>query len=103
MFDTDEAKEVETKKKDMRPQAEITLDFPVTVDATEYKTLTMRRPKTKDSVKAAKMRNVTEVERGILLLADLCGVAPNVIGELDEIDAIKLNEQLEAFRGGQSS
>jgi hypothetical protein len=52
-------------------------------------------------MKAAKSRG-SEAEKGILLLADLCDVAPAVIEELDEADARKLGEQLDAFRGGQS-
>jgi hypothetical protein len=86
---------------DRRTKADVELDYPVTVSAVEYTKLTMRRPKTKDSLKAAKARG-TEAEKGILLLADLCDVAPDVIGELDEIDAKKLGAQLDAFRGGQS-
>jgi hypothetical protein len=90
------------KKADMRLSASITLDFPPTVDGTQYKTLIMRRPKTKDSIKAAKFKG-HDADKGILLLADLCNVSPDVIEELDEIDAMKLGDQLEAFRGGQSS
>jgi len=89
-------------KKDMRLSAEITLDFPFDVDGKNYKALTMRRPKTKDSLKAAKFKG-HDADKGILLLADLCNVSPDVIAELDEIDAMKLSTQLDAFRGGQSS
>ncbi|MHC2398975.1 hypothetical protein ACVMGC_003519 [Bradyrhizobium barranii subsp. barranii] len=91
-----------TEKKDMRLSAEITLDFPFEVDGKTYKTLTMRRPKTKDSLKAAKFKG-HDADKGILLLSDLCNVSPDVIEELDEIDAKKLSDQLDAFRGGQSS
>ncbi|NYG46347.1 MULTISPECIES: phage tail assembly protein [Bradyrhizobium] len=89
-------------KKDMRLSAEITLDFPFDVDGKNYTSLTMRRPKTKDSLKAAKFKG-HDADKGILLLADLCNVSPDVIAELDEIDAMKLGAQLDAFRGGQSS
>ncbi|WP_407156300.1 phage tail assembly protein [Bradyrhizobium sp. STM 3557] len=92
----------EVKEPDMRLTADVELKFPVTVDAVAYKKLTMRRPKTKDSIKAAKFKG-HDADKGILLLADLCGVAPNVIEELDEFDAKKLGDQLEAFRGGQSN
>lgn len=87
---------------DMRLSADIKLDFPVSVDGIDYQKLTMRRPKTKDSIKAAKFRG-HDADKGILLLADLCNVSPDVIEELDEIDAQKLGAQLEAFRGGQSN
>ncbi|MGJ4961345.1 phage tail assembly protein [Bradyrhizobium sp. HKCCYLRH3061] len=92
----------EENKPDMRAEAPITLDFPIEVDGVKYSSLTMRRPKTKDSKKAAKFKG-HDADRGVLLLADLCGVAPNVIDELDEYDAKKLGDQLDAFRGGQSS
>ncbi|BAM87693.1 conserved hypothetical protein [Bradyrhizobium oligotrophicum S58] len=90
------------KQPDMRAEAKITLDFPIEVEGQKYSSLTMRRPKTKDSKKAAKFKG-HDADRGVLLLADLCGVAPNVIDELDEYDAKKLGDQLDAFRGGQSS
>ncbi|MBB4398750.1 phage tail assembly protein [Bradyrhizobium sp. ERR14] len=93
--------EVEAKK-DMRLSADITLDFPFDKDGKTYSSLTMRRPKTKDSLKAAKFKG-HDADKGILLLADLCNVSPDVIAELDEIDAMKLGAQLDAFRGGQSS
>ncbi|WP_315765544.1 phage tail assembly protein [Bradyrhizobium sp. SZCCHNR2009] len=93
----------DTKKKaDMRLTAKIDLDFPIEADGMKYSSLTMRRPKTKDSKKAAKFKG-HDADRGILLLADLCGVAPDVIEELDELDAKKLGDQLDAFRGGQLS
>ncbi|WP_445215891.1 phage tail assembly protein [Bradyrhizobium sp. Pa8] len=89
-------------KKDLRLSVEITLDFPFEVDGKNYTSLTMRRPKTKDSLKAAKFKG-HDADKGILLLSDLCNVSPDVIAELDEIDAFKLGTQLDAFRGGQSS
>lgn len=95
---SDEAK----KKIDMRLSATISLDFPITVDGARYDALTMRRPKTKDSMKAAKFKG-HDADKGILLFSDLCGVSPDVIEELDEIDAQKLADQLDAFRGGQSN
>jgi len=83
---------------DLRPEAEIELQFPVEVDGVTYKALTMRRPKTKDGLAASKFRG-NDAERGIFLLARLCNVAPNVIEELDEIDAMALDAQLRAFQG----
>lgn len=83
---------------DRRAEAEIKLEYPVTVDAVTYEALIMRRPKTKDSLAAAKHKG-GEAERGIFMLARLCNVAPNVIEELDAIDAEALGEQLEAFQG----
>lgn len=99
MHDNDQTK----RDPDMRPEARIELAFPVT-DPTEHievDALIMRRPKTKDSLAAAKFKG-GEAERGIFLLARLCGVSTDLIGELDEVDAQKLSDQLDAFRGRQS-
>ena len=90
-----------TKKFDRRSQADVTLEFPVDVDGVSYTKLTMRRPKTADTMAAAKQKG-SEHERGVFLLARLCDVSPNVIEELDEIDSDALGEQLNAFTGRQS-
>lgn len=82
---------------DRRAEVEITLDYPVKVGGADYTSLKMRRPKTKDSLAAAKARG-SDAERGILLFARLCNVEPAVIEELDEADTDKLGTQLEAFR-----
>jgi len=93
----------DTKKNyDARAAAEVPLEYPVVVDGVKYKALTMRRPKTKDSKIVAASRG-DDMAKGILLLANLCNVAPNVIEELDEVDTKSLGDQLEAFRGGQLS
>ncbi|WP_336814912.1 phage tail assembly protein [Bosea sp. MMO-172] len=82
---------------DLRESVSVTLRFPVSVDAVTHTTLTMRRPKMKDSLAATKAPG-TPFERDIFLFARLCDVAPNVIEELDELDAGELADQLEAFR-----
>jgi len=83
---------------DLRPEAEVPLQFPVEADGVKHDKLTMRRPKTKDGIAASKFRG-NDAERGVFLLSRLCNVAPNVIEELDEIDAKSLEEQLKAFQG----
>lgn len=90
-----------SKDFDTRAEADIALNFPIEVDGVEYKKLTMRRPKTKDSMKVAKFKG-SEAEKGTLLLAILCGVSPDVIEELDEVDADALGDQYKAFTGRQS-
>ena len=85
------------KTYDARPDVEIPLDFPVTVDGEQYTRLKIRRPKTKDGLLAAR-RQGSEAERSIFLFAMLCNVAPAVIEELDEVDAAKLTKQYEAFK-----
>lgn len=87
---------------DRRESAEIKLQYPVTADGVTYDKLTMRRPKTKDGIAASKFKG-NESERGIFLLAQLCGVSPDVIEELDEVDADALGEQHKAFTGRQAA
>lgn len=86
------------KEFDKRLNATIKLSFPVEVNGTLYEELSMRRPKTKDTLLAAKQKG-GEVERGVYLMARLCDVEPDVIEELDEVDAEKLGEQHKAFTG----
>ncbi|MTW16631.1 phage tail assembly protein [Rhodoplanes serenus] len=91
-----------TADYDKRHSAEVALDFPIEIDGTTYNKLTMRRLKTRDSLKAAEYRG-SDAKRGVLLLADLCDVSPDVIEELDDVDFQKLDQQLARFRGGQSA
>jgi len=90
------------KDFDKRLSVEIVLNFPVLVDAVEYKSLTMRRPKTKDSLVAASFKG-SDSKRGIMLFANLCDVSPDVIEELDEVDADALGDQLQAFTGRRAA
>ena len=91
-----------TKDFDKRTEVDIVLNYPVTVDGQEHKTLTMRRPKGKDSLKAASYKG-SDAKRGMLYFADLCGVSPDVIEELDEVDTDQLSEQLQAFTGRRAA
>jgi hypothetical protein len=90
-----------SKKPDLRPQADITLDFPVDLDGDNFSTLTMRRPKVKDT-RETQRKGLSDFEAGLEMMARLCNVPPEVIAELDEIDAGKVQKQLEAFRGESS-
>lgn len=95
------------KDFDARTEVEISLSFPVTFDGVTYSKLTMRRPKTKDGIAASKFKG-SEAERGIYLLSRLCSangapVSPDLIGELDDVDADALGEQHKAFTGRQGS
>lgn len=96
------SKPASTKDFDKRLEVEIALHYPVKVDGIEYNSLTMRRPKSKDSLKAQSYKG-SDAKRGVLLFSDLCGVSPDVIEELDEIDADTLGEQLQAFTGRQAA
>lgn len=86
---------------DKRTEVVIPLNYPVTADGVTHSELTMRRPKGKDSLKAASYKG-SEAARGMRYFADLCNVAPNVIEELDEVDVEALGEQLQAFTGRQA-
>lgn len=83
---------------DMSESAIIKLDFPVELDGQKVAELLMRRPKVRDSMKAAKAKG-GDMERGITLLADLCDLAPEQIVELDELDLEKVQAQYLAFTG----
>ncbi|GJD31509.1 hypothetical protein PMNALOAF_2768 [Methylobacterium adhaesivum] len=90
------------KNYDKRLEVEVPLEFPFETGGVEYAKLTMRRPKTRDSMDAAKVKG-TDGDRGVFMLARLCNVSPDVIEELDEIDSNTLSEQLSAFTGRQSA
>lgn len=85
----------------MADTVKIKLDYPVTVDAREYKELTMRRCKVKDRRAAQKQEKPDAVE--VTLIATLCEVPPNVIDELDSADYAKLTEKLAGFFGAPTS
>jgi len=87
---------------DLSATATIKLDFPFDADGQAFTELTMRRPKMKDNHAIQKMKG-SDFERGVSMLARLCDVAPEVIHELDELDANKLQEQLNSFRGDSGS
>ena len=84
-------------KTDLRATVEVPLQFPVTIDAREYKALKMRRPRTRD-VLAARKYSSDEMERAVFVMARLCDVSPDVIEELDEFDTDTLADQLGRFR-----
>ena len=85
---------------DLAKTAVIDLDFPFEFDGETVSKITMRRPKMGDNIAVQKMKG-DDFTKGIALLVRLCeGMSPEHLAELDELDASKLNDQLEAFRGG---
>lgn len=82
----------------MENSTEIPLDFPITVNGAEVKSLSMRRPKVAD-VRTAENFKGSEAEREIRLMANLCDVAPKDIESLDMVDYDKLQEAFKSFRG----
>jgi hypothetical protein len=90
--------EVLGRKIDLRPQVDITLQFPVDFDGAKIDTLTMRRPKVRDTLKAQRAQG-GELEKGLALMADLCEVKKELLLEMDEIDLEKLQAQYLDFTG----
>lgn len=74
----------------------ITLKFPVVVDGTEYKELSMRRSKVKDRLAVASM-SASDENKEIRLLANLCNVPPQVLEEMDETDYARLQKVYVGF------
>ena len=77
----------------------IKLKYPITIDGTEYKELTMRRSKVKDRLTVANMKDKSDEEKEILLFANLCEVSPDVIRELDESDYPEVQKVYTSFFG----
>lgn len=78
------------------PDGNITLDYPVTIDGVEVKTLCMRRPKVKDQL-ASERSEGTQADREVRLFANLCEVTPATVEELDLVDYQKLQKEYEGF------
>lgn len=74
----------------------LTLRHPVTHDGTEYKELSMRRAKARDS-RDAQRGGGTPADHEIRMFANLCEVAPEVIEELDMADYVQLQKGYEDF------
>lgn len=85
-------------EKDMRESAVIDLDFPVEIDGQKIASVTMRRPKVRDSFKAERSKG-GDFEKGLALLSDLTEQPQEVLLEMDGSDLEKLQEQLLAFQG----
>jgi len=81
----------------------IKLQFPVVIDGTEYAELTMRRSKVKDRLAVANMKDKGDEEKEILLFANLCEVAPEVIRELDEADYPNVQKAYMSFFGSAAT
>lgn len=75
---------------------QIKLSHPVVSDGTELRVLSLRRPKVRDVLLAAKIGG-TDEEKEIRVLANLCEVAPDVVEELDMADYKKLQDGYRSF------
>jgi hypothetical protein len=72
-----------------------TLKHPVTVDGASYDSLSLRRPKARDLIKARKAKD--ELEQMAAMVADLAEVPPKVVQELDAEDFAGVGEVIGRF------
>jgi len=72
----------------------IELEFPLTIAGAKVGVLTMRRSTVGDVLASNRIKD--EIEREIMLFANLCQISPEDIKSLDLKDYSKLQE---AFRG----
>lgn len=86
---------------DDRPNAIVPLRFPFTHDGIDYTSLTVRRPKMRDTLALVAFGS-DEIRRAVRLMALLCNVSDSVIEELDEVDVGAVQEQYAAFTGRSS-
>jgi hypothetical protein len=77
-------------------ETDIILDYPLTIDGREVKTLKLRRPKVKDQRNAEKAAG-DDAGRELNLFAALTGVNPEDLEELDMKDYGKLQERYSSF------
>lgn len=75
---------------------QIKLSHPVVSGGTELRVLTLRRPKVRDVLLAAKIGGSDE-EKEVRMFANLCEVAPDVVEELDMADYKKLQDGYRGF------
>lgn len=87
-----------TKKIDTRKEVEISLDFPVQLADRKLEKVVMRRPVMRDMIKHNVDDNMT-VQDSVNLIADLCGLVPVELEDMDTCDYEKLQKQFLAFRG----
>ena len=81
------------------PEAKIIdLTYPKKFDSKVTDKLTMRPPKFKDRLRASK-EAVHPAEIEFHLIADLCDVSEEDLGNLEDIDALKLQEAYQNFLG----
>jgi len=76
----------------------IKLEHPITSDGRSITEIGMRRPKVAD-VLAARKNKADEAESETALIANLAGLPPSAILDLDLADYKKLQERLAGFFG----
>lgn len=88
----------QTDNVDRRLTVDIDLDFPVELDGQKTTSITIRRPKVRDQMKADRVKG-TEFDKGLALLVDLTERPQEFLMEMDPVDLEKLDTQLARFRG----
>lgn len=86
------------KEMDKRKEVEIELDFPIQLADRLLCKVIMRRPVMRDFVRH-KIGQDMNLGDSIALVADLCGLVPDEMEDMDTCDFEKLQNQLLSFRG----
>ena len=83
----------------MSEKTTVELKYPVTIDGTETNVLHVRMPKVRDEILAdkAKKAGKSDAEIEVLLITNLCEVAPEVIEDLAVVDYKRLLKAYEDF------
>lgn len=74
----------------------IKLEYPITINGQEVKTITIRRPKVKDQTRALKLKG-SDAEQEIKMFSDLCMITVDAMEELDLKDYMQIREMYESF------
>lgn len=77
---------------------EIELEYPIDFEGGKLKSVTLRRPKVGDVVKARKGLK-DEADQEVAIIAKLSGLPPAAIEDLDISDYKKIQEVLSGFFG----
>jgi hypothetical protein len=83
---------------DTRESADIVLDFPFDFDGENVTSITMRRPKVRDKLRAKNTKG-DEMDKGMALISNLVERPLEFLMEIDEVDLDKLEAQYMAFTG----
>lgn len=83
---------------DLRESVEIELKFPIEFDGEKITSLTMRRAKVRDKLKAKNVKG-DEMDKVLALIANLVERPVDVLAELDDLDLEQLQTQYLAFTG----
>lgn len=80
----------------------LSLSFPISVNGQTVTEIEVRRPKVKD-VRRSEAANVSEFERGLLMISYLTDLSDVAVGEIDTVDLMKINEVVTGFTNATAS